>query len=523
MSFFGTGGGGPMSASLGKKLFFYTGGALVGVLLVTFVVLERNQSRQWEDHLRSQSLAFARFATPELLKFFRGSFAPGQNQRLAGVSEFLAFNSDLIQVFIYSPSGRRLYHSPPLGKFSGQALELDDSPALLARLANPEPDLQMSYLPDGGRAIDLLTPAVGPTGVQVLAVRYLISFESVEARQAEVRNYFLRIILIALLCSLPMVALVARRVTRPLSALTDGARSIATGELSTRIDIPNRDEIGALASAFNDMAVSLAANRDELTRKNEELVLANQNLQQMQEQLVRAERLATIGQLAAGVSHEIDNPVGIILGYAELLLDDLGPDDPCREDVQAIIAECRRCKRITGGLLGLARSSAASKESFGLNGLIEETLASLRPHKLFKEIHFCFRPLAAAPLVVADRDQIRQVLVNLILNAAQAMGGRGELELDGQVLDASVVVRVIDSGPGIPDKLKERIFEPFFSTKGAAEGTGLGLAVCRKLVEDHGGRIWTESSLDGGAVFLVSLPLEESEKCFDNRHDNSLG
>jgi signal transduction histidine kinase len=513
-----------MKLTLGKKLFFYTSGTLVVLLLMTFLVLERNQSRQWEEHLRAQSLSFARFATPELLKLFRGSFPPREGATLRDVYDFLGFNRDLIRFSFLSTSGRVLFRSPNFPDFIDLDLTLvDEGDGLSSRLQDSRTTVRTWTVPGDGRVLDLVTPAFGPTGEQILSVRYLLSYDSVDARLGEVRLYFLRIALISVFFSLILVALVARRVTRPIKELTEGARAIARADLQTRIETHSSDEIGSLARAFNEMTESLAASRAELTEKNHALTEANEELRQVQAQLIRAERLAAIGQLAAGVSHEIDNPVGIILGYAELLLEDLEGGDPRREDVRAIIEECKRCKRITGGLLGFARSAPAQHEPLSLDTLVDETIASVRPQKLFKEIVFRFRTAQPHPSIVGDADQLRQVLVNLLLNSAQAMGGKGELTVEVRQEGSLGVILVSDTGPGVPPGLRERIFEPFFSTKARGEGTGLGLSVCRKLAEEHDGSLSAGTAEGGGAQFRLALPLAETEKCFDKGSGDSLG
>jgi signal transduction histidine kinase len=223
------------------------------------------------------------------------------------------------------------------------------------------------------------------------------------------------------------------------------------------------------------------------------------------------------------VSHEIDNPVGIILGYAELLYEDLPEGDPRREDVRAIIEECKRCKRITGGLLGFARTASGPVAAIDLAALAEQTLASLRPQKLFREVELRLQAASPLPQLVGDADQLRQVLVNLLLNAAQAMAGRGRLTVTLRREGEQAVLEVADSGPGVPPELRERIFEPFFSTKRSGEGTGLGLAICRKLVEDHGGRLTVAEGAAGGARFRIELPLRAAENSFDNGPADSLG
>lgn len=509
--------------TLGRKFFLYTGGTLAVVLLTAFLILEHQQARQWEDHLRTQSNSFARLATPELLKLFRGDFPPRETAVLRDVYDFLSFNRDLVRFEIYGLGGRQLFQSPLFPDFLDLPLTDAAIPLDRERLQVPRPTLQTLTLPDGQRLLDLVEPAFGPTGAQVLSIRYLISFDSVDRRLIEVRQQFWLIGGIALLCSLVLTALAARRLTRPIQALTSGARAIARGELATRIGASGRDELAALAGAFNEMAASLADNQEELTAKHAALLRANTELQKIQEHLIRAERLAAVGQLAAGVSHEIDNPVGIILGYAELLLEDLAPEDPRREDLQAIIAECQRCRRITGSLLGLARSTPVQHEPLDLADLVRETLTSLQPQKLFRDIECRLTVAGGLPSLVGDADRLRQVLVNLLVNGAQALGGKGKIEVTLERQGAVLVLRICDDGPGIGVELRERIFEPFFSTKPSGEGTGLGLPVCRKLVEEHGGSLTLEQAAGSGACFRMQLPLASAEKSFDKGYGDSLG
>lgn len=501
-----------MRTGLGKKLLLYTGGIVALLLVVTFMVLERNQAQAWEDYLFNQSLSFARLATPELLKRFRGSFPPDEPDDIADMHEFLGLNRDLVQFSLVSATGRRLYLSNTFESFPDLNLQPLDSEDLSVRLAAGRTTMITHKLPGGRRLLDLIEPAFGPTGQQVVSVRYLISYDSIDARMQETRRHFVMIAVAALLGCLVMVSLIARRITRPIASLTDGARSLARGELETRIIAESRDELGTLAQAFNDMAESLAANRAELTHKNEALSEANEHMQSMQEQLLRSERLAAIGQLAAGVSHEIDNPVGIILGHAELLLEDLKEDDPLCDDVAAIIDECRRCKRITGGLLGFARSPEGHHDRVDLNQLVEETVVSLRPQMLFKDLDLKVDLLNEALFVTGDADQLRQVMINILLNAAQSLQGAGCLQVSLAKQSDHALMNVDDNGPGIPEADRERVFQPFFSTKAHGEGTGLGLPLCRKLVEAQGGEIYVHQAPLGGARLSVSLPL--SEDCF---------
>ncbi|MDT8440325.1 MAG: ATP-binding protein [Desulfuromonadales bacterium] len=499
-----------MRTSLSRRLLLSVGSLVILLLATTFLAMDRHQARVWEDYLISQSLSFARLATPELLKRFRGSFPPDEPAEMSGMYDFLALNRELIQFSLVSASGRRLYDSAVFPSFTDLDLQPFVEENLATRLAASRTTLVTRRLADGRRMLDLLEPAFGPTGGQILSVRYLISYDTVDLRMREVRAHFALVGAVAVIACLLLTGLLARRMARPIVDLTAGARALARGELETRIAVQSADELGVLARAFNDMAASLAASQTELTGKNAALSQAYAELQAVQSQLLSSERLAAIGQLAAGVSHEIDNPVGIILGHAELLREDLEPDDPRREDVQAIIDECRRCKRITGGLLGFARSSPARPEQVDLCVLLRDVVASLTPQRLFRHIRISL-DLADTPVsVTGDADRLRQVLINLLLNAAQAMAGDGRIAIGlwGEAGQARLTID--DSGPGIAATDREQVFEPFYTTKPPGEGTGLGLAVCRKLLLEHAGDIGLDTSPAGGLRVLVHLPLAGS-------------
>lgn len=512
-----------MKLTLGQKLFLYTTLLLALLLCATFLFLERIETRQWEEYLQTQSLSFSRLATPELLKRFRGDFSGGPPEGRAEYFEFLAINRDLVTFSFASVTGRVVYRSPRFPDFID--LEFSDEDFFAGPMevdAQSGARYRTGRLPLGGRLFAVEIPALGPGGDPVLYARFLFSYDAIDHRLGEVRAHFIRLLLVSLLASFFLAGVVAKQLVRPIRELNRAVHAVAAGELQTRIRVTGTDEIGELSRAFNEMAASLAVSRAELTGANEALIDANLELRQMQEGLLRAERLAAIGQLAAGVSHEIDNPVGIILGLAELMLEETAPDDFRYEDLQAIIEECKRCRRITGGLLGFARSSVGAVGEVDLGDLVVSTLDALRPQKLFKHVEIVVHSQVLPPLQV-DADQIRQVLINLCLNAAQAMAGSGRLTVALSGHDAAVFVDVSDTGPGIPLHALEQVFVPFYSTKGRGEGTGLGLSICRRLIEDHRGELTVENLPGGGALFRIRLPIGLPEKNFDNQPFDSIG
>lgn len=499
-----------MTGSLAKKLFFYTSWVLALVMLGTFLVLGARQSTQWEAHLIAQSLSFVRLATPELLKRLRGDFSgPARMFGQNGI-DFIAINRDVVLFSLWSPTGKLLYQSPRLPDFVDLQLPEGEIPLRLQDYSGVRYDTVS--VGNGGRVLIVEMPALGPTGETIVVTRFVFSYDSVDMRIHDLRRDIIRIAALAFAVAFILAAFVARRVVQPVRQLITGVKQIAQGDLSVRMATDGRDEIATLVRGFNEMAESLATSRNELTLKNLELEQANSELRATQEQLVRSEKLAVLGQLAAGVSHEIDNPVGIILGHAELMYEDLADGDPLRDDARTIIEECKRCRRITGGLLGFARTAVASFQEVSMVGLLERTVSSLQPQKLFKHLQIVILDETSGSAVVhGDEDKLTQILFNLCLNAAQAMNGQGTLRMILRQQGEMISVDLCDTGPGVPTALREKIFEPFYSTKGSGEGTGLGLPICRRLAEDHGGSL---ACIDGhveGGCFRLELPASRTK------------
>ena len=269
----------------------------------------------------------------------------------------------------------------------------------------------------------------------------------------------------------------------PVARLQAGAARLAGGDLDTRIEIDTPDEFGALARQFNAMTQALKEN---------------------QARLVETGKLAGIGRLAAGVAHEINNPLGVILGYTRLLRKRADPS--VTEDLQIIEEETLRCQEIVEGLLDLSRPFNLAPEPVDLRELCDDVVARLADSRQLGGVEVKVDGAASAsgqPL------RLRQVVFNLIKNAVEASGSgaraRGvPVKLGPGPEPASVEVAVADSGPGIKPEASGRLFEPFFTTKPA--GTGLGLAVSRAIARAHGGDILAGASALGGALFTLRLP-----------------
>jgi signal transduction histidine kinase len=214
--------------------------------------------------------------------------------------------------------------------------------------------------------------------------------------------------------------------------------------------------------------------------------------------------------LAAGVAHEINNPLGTITIYAHLLLKGMDKDDLRREDVELIVNEANRAKEIVQGLLSFARETKLRPGPVNVNDLIEDVLGLVVNQSLFHNIKIKKSLFQGLPTIVADETQLKQVFLNIILNAAQAMEGSGKLSITTITERKQIKVKIRDTGPGIPPEVVKNIFSPFFTTK--EKGTGLGLAISYGIIERHSGKIDVDTELGKGSTFVVSLPISTDEE-----------
>jgi PAS domain S-box-containing protein len=249
---------------------------------------------------------------------------------------------------------------------------------------------------------------------------------------------------------------------------------------------------------------------------------------QLEEHLARTEKLASLGQLAAGVAHEMNNPLGSIMVLSYLLLEDLEPSRPERAQVEKIVREATRCKEIVQGLLEFSRYTPSRMAPVQVNQILEEVLSLMADHLLFQHIDLETRLDPGLPLVLGDKSRLEQVFVNLLMNSAEAMEGLGRLTVVTSRVTEGDRVRLsfTDTGPGIPENLLGRLFDPFFTTKGVGKGVGLGLAISYGIIQKHLGRIFVEKTGPGGTTFVVELPVptagEESGAAAGGESDASV-
>lgn len=312
---------------------------------------------------------------------------------------------------------------------------------------------------------------------------------------------FLTITLLGALGSTVLSYFLARRISIPIRRLASASRDLAQGNLDARVEPVTSDELGKLAEAFNLMSSALK-ERDERLK-----AIATRKV-------MESERLALIGQLAANVAHELNNPLTGIVTYSHLLLEKADCDKATYDSVRKIVVQADRCRDIIRGLLDFSRQRKPDKTLCDVNSVLRDCLGLLQDQALFLNIKTVKRLAENLPRAVMDPSQIERVFMNLIINAAEAMEAGGVLTVTTSY-DASqrmIEVSVSDTGHGIPQENLEEIFDPFFTTKEVGLGTGLGLAISYGIVKEHRGTISVESTLGQGTTFTVRLPESVEEK-----------
>jgi signal transduction histidine kinase len=303
------------------------------------------------------------------------------------------------------------------------------------------------------------------------------------------------------ICAAVMIAL-AYFIQRPMVELQEKIARVGEGDLDVSVNFAKRnDEIGDLGRNFNRMVEQLRESREEIDRLH-------------RNQMSRAEHLATLGELATGLAHEIRNPLAGIAGVIEIVSRDLPSTSPARAVVKDIRLEIAQINRILTDLLQAARPHPPEVRASDLNTTVEHAVMLARQQVLSKPIKIDMAKDPSLPNVEHDSDQIHQVLLNLLINAVQAIDGAGAVQVVIAAKKDKALISVTDSGRGISPEHLPFIFRPFYTTKG--NGTGLGLSLARRIIEDHRGQIEVESELGQGTEFLITLPIQQSQQSAEN-------
>ncbi len=293
----------------------------------------------------------------------------------------------------------------------------------------------------------------------------------------------------------------SKRFTKPIEKLSNATKKVGKGEFDITVDGEETgDEIGELSNSFNQMA--------------SELNIREKALKDAHSALVHSEKMAAFGQLGAGIAHEVKNPLAGILGFAQLSLRKTDKDSNIYKNLSVIEKETKRCKNIIDNLMKFARQEKVSFMPVSVNSVVEDSIAIVDHQLSINKVKLGKKLEDNIPNIYGNGNQIQQVLINLMINAQQAMNGNpGNISLETALVDADKIeICIRDDGPGIPEEVQSKIFEPFFTTKAAGEGTGLGLSVSYGIIKDHGGEIEIDSETGKGTSFIITLPVKSSEE-----------
>jgi len=456
----------------------------------------------WREVIRGQELvaregvAIASTAAAAASHWIRTDGSePGAAQALPDILDRLLRSAPLDRAWVVDRAGNllgcasRTGEPCPTGFLPTEFQSADWALQAFGRLINPEGIIARAPVLKGGEVVG--------------AVCVDFSHEEVvgSARDLAVGASVVGAVWISL--GLMMAGIFIRQVTKPVIDLIEAAGHLAE-ERGIQLDEPQDRELADLVHAFNQMSSRLEERRRENHRLISEL---EERVEQKTRELLRADRLATLGGIAAGFAHEIGNSLNVIRGYASVAERELPADHPNREDVMAIRRETGRAAAMLERFLVFARARDSQAHAQSIEPILREAVEVVGPAAAQAGVERVVELAGPLPLVVADAGLLRQAFLNLCVNAVHAMRdqGGGRLTARARVEGQQVVVEVSDSGPGLEQEVARRIFEPFFTTK--AEGTGLGLPIVRQAVEAHGGTVTLESQPGRGATFRIRLPV----------------
>jgi two-component system NtrC family sensor kinase len=343
---------------------------------------------------------------------------------------------------------------------------------------------------------------------------------------------------VVLISAIIIMTAFVKIITRPIESLVSVTDRISKGDLNRQVEISRHDEIGLLAESFNRMIESLKASQKEIEIYNrtleEKIIERTRELENTQAQLLQSEKMVAIGQLAAGVAHELNNPLGGILGYAQFALEKIqkaGEGGLTENQIQAFIrylkdieAQSRRCKAIVQNLLRFSRTSKGTDfTDIDINEAIDDTLTFVEHQLMMNQMRLIKKLEKNLPTIKGNPGQLQQVFTNIIINAMHASPADSVIIIETRLapplgeFHGAVEIAISDQGHGISEENLNKLFEPFFTTKDVGKGTGLGLSVSYGIIKEHGGEIKVKSQPEQGTTFTVIIPLEKKSHHADTK------
>jgi two-component system NtrC family sensor kinase len=527
--------------SLRFKVSFYLVIALmVAVLLFTIMVVRNNR-----EELLQQAISHAAQLSEVVIKSTRFAMLQNQPSHVDKIIQDVGAQRDIDRVRILSKNGTVIHSSQrdEIGRLVDQEAEsclachLNEK----SRDASPMVGRPRIFTDEKGRrllgstAVIRNEPTCSNGGCHVhkeeqsvlgvLDIVYPLEQIDATMRKSTITIAGLSLGFV-LLAALLVGLLIQRAIYRPLRDLQEGAARLAEGDLEQLIPVRSDDELGQLAQSFNTMTRALRKSRVELEEwghtLEQKVEEARRKLNRAQAEAARGEKLASVGLLAAGIAHELNNPLTGVLTFSTLVRKQLPDDSPEAEDLDLVIQETRRCASIIRRLLDFAREKAPEKNFADLNRLIKKSVDLVGESAKAVDIAIELDLEESLPTIWMDENLVEQVIMNMLVNAQHAIEGGGRITIrtrrhsdyrreapTAEPLEmAEITIR--DSGCGIPKENLQKIFDPFFTTKSVGKGTGLGLSVSHGTIEAHGGSIEVDSMVGEGTEFRIYLPLEGS-------------
>ncbi len=521
----------------GKLVFL-----LVACLTVVFVLLGYLNVRLHRQHLEQNTLVAAERVSDVIKHSTSYYMLHNDREGLHSAINMMAGEPGIVRIRVFNQEGQISFSSDPaeIGKNvdkSGEACYACHAQAQPLTKLN-RPDRFRIFRSHGERILGVINPIENrlecssapchahPQSQQVLGVLDAnLSLARADASLAESSTHMLVYTVVAmLLISVLSGITVWRIVGRPVKALHTGTEHLTHGDLGYQIGVSSNDELGELAESFNQMSTQLRSANEQIvawTRTLEDRVdQKTAELKRAHEHMVHTEKMASLGKMAAVLAHEINNPLSGILTYAKLVSKWLQREDidaarreETRQCLNLIVAESRRCGDLVKNLLSFARSSPVNLQAVDVNQVVDRSLRLVQHQLDLANVATHLELSHEPPLAKCDAAQIEQVVLALVLNAKDAMPHGGNLWIATKVDDEhrQVTIRVQDDGTGISPEILPRIFEPFVTTKESEHGVGLGLAIARRIIEQHEGEIEVKSQIGSGTTFTVALPGTPAE------------
>jgi signal transduction histidine kinase/cell division protein FtsL len=473
----------------------------IAVMGAVAVVMERHQQRAIIAQARLRSLSL----TASLAALSEGYLLNYNYIKLEQATEKLtADEPDVIYTVAHLYDGRVAAFS---GRDDLQGKILDD-PISQRALQATEPLVQNIILPElDAPGYDVAIPVFIPRSPKKWGtIRVGFSLRRAYELIHQTRRDLLWLSLAAIVGGTSLAILLALRISRPIGQLVAAAQELAKGAYGGPVRVDARGEIGYLAHAFEQMRASLLRHLESEAEEKRHLEESNRKLREAQQQLIQSERLAAVGKVAARVAHEVNNPLAIIKTSVRIISNQSPPDSPTTGSLQMIEEEISRIARIIQELLEFSRPAPPTQELVQVNTVIQDLEYLLEQDLREKQIAFKVLLEPGLPCVLISSDQLKQVVLNMVRNAEDAMPRGGELAVRTTQQGRFVELNITDTGHGIPAEHCEHIFDPFFTTKRRGRGVGLGLSVSYGIITAARGHIKVESEVGKGSTFRVSLP-----------------